>query len=228
MLNKTAIKNWTSDEQPREKLKTHGAHVLSNTELIAILIATGTRENSAIDLSKQLVQQSENSINEMAKKQLTELMKIKGIGLAKAVTLAAAFELGRRRKTEEIPKEKITCSESLFNIAHPLVENLKVEEFWVILLNRANTIISKKRISQGGVASTVVDVKIILKYAIDELASSIVLFHNHPSGNTNPSNEDKLITQKIKTSLQFMDINLLDHLIITQQSYFSFADEGIL
>ena len=223
-----SIKNWNADEQPREKLKNHGAHVLSNAELIAILIATGTREESAIVVSKKIIQLSDNSINLLAQKELNELMKVKGIGLAKAVTLSAAFELGKRRKTENHQNIQITCSQDIFKIGQPIIENLKVEEFWVILLNRANKIISKKKISQGGVSSTVVDAKVILKYAIDELASSLILFHNHPSGNVNPSKEDLSITQKLKSSLLLLDINLLDHLIISNKTYFSFADEGVL
>jgi DNA repair protein RadC len=228
MYKTTSIKNWIVEEQPREKLKNHGAHVLSTAELIAILIATGTKEESAIEVSKKLVESSDNSINQLAKKELNELMKIKGIGFAKAVSLAAAFELGKRRKTEISNVVFIKSSHDIYTIAQPLIEDLKTEEFWAILLNRGNKIISKKRISHGGVSSTVVDVKILLKYAIDELASAVIVFHNHPSGNSNPSAEDKLITQKIKNALTIVDINLVDHLVVTQDSYFSFADEGLL
>ena len=228
MYKTTSIKNWIVEEQPREKLKNHGAHVLSTAELIAILIATGTKEESAIEVSKKLVESSDNSINQLAKKELNELMKIKGIGFAKAVSLAAAFELGKRRKTEVSNVVSIKSSHDIYTLAQPLIEDLKTEEFWAILLNRGNKIISKKRISHGGVSATVVDVKILLKYAIDELASAVIVFHNHPSGNSNPSAEDKLITQKIKNALTIVDINLVDHLVVTQDSYFSFADEGLL
>ncbi len=223
------IKDWSDDDKPREKLLSKGISALSNAELIAILIGSGTRNLSAVELSKSILQASENNLNNLGKKSVAELTKLKGIGPAKAITIISALELGRRQKLDEVKdKTKITSSKDIFNIFQPVIGEISHEEFWIILLNRNNKILKKINISKGGISSTVIDVRIILKHALDELASAIILCHNHPSGNTEPSQEDKKITNKIKIAAESMDISLLDHIIVTQTNYFSFADEGIL
>lgn len=228
MGNLNSIKYWNKDEQPREKLIQHGAHVLSNAELLSVLIATGTKEKSAIELCQELVTSSNNSLHELGKKNITELTKIKGIGIAKALSLTAAFELGRRRKLEVYSPTKISSSLDIYKHIHSYFDHLKIEEFWIFMLNRSNCIVDKKKISSGGTASTIVDIKIVLRYSIDSLAESVIIAHNHPSGNTIPSKEDEKVTLKIKNALQLMDIKLLDHLIIGNNEYYSFADCGLL
>ena len=223
------IKDWSDDDKPREKLLSKGISALSNTELIAILIGSGTRNLSAVELAKSILLASENNLNNLGKKSVADLTKLKGIGPAKAITIISALELGRRQKLDQVKdKTKITSSKDVFNIFQPVIGEISHEEFWVILLNRNNKILKKINISKGGLSSTVIDVRIILKHALDELASAIILCHNHPSGNTEPSQEDKKITSKIKTAAESMDISLLDHIIVTHTNYFSFADEGLL
>ena len=223
------IKDWSDDDKPREKLLSKGISALSNTVLISILIGSGTRNLSAVELAKSILLASENNLNNLGKKSVADLTKLKGIGPAKAITIISALELGRRQKLDQVKdKTKITSSKDVFNIFQPVIGEISHEEFWVILLNRNNKILKKINISKGGLSSTVIDVRIILKHALDELASAIILCHNHPSGNTEPSQEDKRITSKIKTAAESMDISLLDHIIVTHTNHFSFADEGIL
>jgi len=221
------IKNWAEEDRPREKLLLKGREALSNAELIAILIGSGTVEASAVDVAKKILALSENNLNELGKFDIATLKKIKGIGEAKAITIVAALELGRRRKmAEALEKPQITSSRTAFDIFHPLVSDLPHEEFWALYLNRHNKKIDVAKISQGGVAGTVIDVKLIMKRAIELLANSIILCHNHPSGNTDPSREDKQITQKIIDAGKLLDIPVLDHIIVANNNYFSFADNG--
>jgi DNA repair protein RadC len=222
------ILSWAEEDRPREKLLLKGKAVLSDAELIAILIGSGTRELSAVDLSKLILQSVNNNLNELAKLSINDLMKFKGIGDAKAISIAAALELGRRRKeSESLKKQKITSSADVYEAIRPYLMDLQHEQFWIILLNRANEVIRPQQISIGGVSGTVADPKIIFKAAIEHLASAIILVHNHPSGNLTPSQADKELTKKVKAGGQTLDIPVLDHLIFSNNGYFSFADEGI-
>ncbi len=223
------ITDWALEDRPREKLMAHGMGSLSNTELLAILIHSGTREETAVELARRILKDSGNNLNGLSEYSLPGLLKFKGLGPAKASTILAAFELGRRRSNESVPKKKkISDSHDVFNYFRPSLGDLRHEEFWILLLNRANRVLDQIRISQGGVSGTVIDARIILKHAIDRLASSIILCHNHPSGNLKPSDADIKITSRIKESCITMDIQVLDHIIITDNSYFSFSDEGLI
>lgn len=224
-----SIKDWSLEDRPREKLLQKGIATLSDAELIAIIIGSGNRDESAVGLSKRILSSVNHNLNELGKLTIDDLQKHKGIGEAKAISIVSALELGRRRKHSEIiDKQKITTSREVFEVFHPLLADLPHEEFWIILLNRSNKIIEKLRISQGGISGTVTDVRLIMKTGIEKLASTLILCHNHPSGNTKPSDADISITQKIKEAGTIMDITLLDHIIITDGSYYSFADEGLL
>ena len=224
-----SIKSWAEDDRPREKLVLKGRSSLTDAELIAILIGSGNRDQSAVELAKVILNKYGNSLNEIAKKSVNDLMKFKGIGEAKAISIIAALEIGRRRKDEiPIEKLKITQSKDAYNILYPLMADKFVEEFWVLLLNQNNRVLSKHLISTGGVSGTVADVRIILKKAIDELASGIILSHNHPSGSILPSGADKTLTSKILEGAKLLDVKVLDHLIIGEEDYFSFADSDIL
>ncbi len=222
------ILSWAEEDRPREKLLQRGKASLTDAELIAILIGSGTRELSAVDLAKVILQKASNNLNELAKLSISDLIKIKGIGEAKAISIVSALELGRRRKSSEvIKKPTITCSNDAYQQISPYLLDLPHEEFWILLLSRSNEVIKPVQISQGGVSGTVADPKIIFKVAIENLASSIILVHNHPSGNLNPSQADKELTKKLKEAGKLLDIPVLDHLIFTNTSYFSFADEGL-
>ena len=224
---RTSIKQWAEEDRPREKLLLKGKSVLSEAELIGILIGSGTASLSAVDLAKQILHSVDNNLNKLAKLSVNELKKFKGIGEAKAINIVGALELGRRRKETDQPKRiKISCSKDVFETMHPFLQDLSHEEFWIILLNRANQIIKPIAISQGGVSGTVADSKIIFKYAIEALASSIILVHNHPSGNTKPSEADLKLTKKLKEAGTLLEIPVLDHLIYTDLGYLSMADEG--
>ncbi len=223
------ITEWAVEDRPRERLWIKGPSSLSDAELIAILIGSGTKNASAVDLAHQLLVMAGNNLTELGKLSVEELRKLKGIGEARAVTIAAALELGRRRKLAEASENlQIRSSADVFNIFQPIMEDLSHEEFWILFLNRANKIISRMKISQGGVSGTVTDVRIILKKALETLSSGIVICHNHPSGNNSPSDSDIRITHKIKESGTIMDIQLLDHIIICGKEYYSFADNGML
>ncbi len=223
------IKSWAAEDRPREKLLQKGHATLSNAELIALLIATGTGSLSAVDVSKLILQTVNNNLHDLAKLSVKDLMKNKGIGEAKAITIVAAMELGRRRKESELEeKPKISGSHDAFQLVKGDIIDLQHEEFWVLLLNRANRLIRKKRISEGGVSGTVADPKIIFKLALEDLASGIIVVHNHPSGNLTPSQTDISLTKKLSDAGKVMEIQLLDHLIIAGQKYYSFADEGVL
>lgn len=223
------IKNWASGDRPREKLLQKGKMSLSDAELIAILIGSGNKKESAVDLSKRILSSNKNNLSQLGKLSVQQLMIYKGIGEAKAITIIAAMELGRRRRTEEaLEQVKISSSNSVFELMQPLIGELSHEEFWILYLNNANKIIDQFQISKGGITGTLVDVRITLKKALEIGAVSLILAHNHPSGNLTPSEADKQLTQKLKTASESLDIKILDHLIVTEKSYFSFADEGLL
>lgn len=223
------ILSWAEEDRPREKLMLKGRSALSDAELIAILIGSGTRELSAVDLSKLILHSVGNNLNELAKLSINDLMKFKGVGDAKAISIAAALELGRRRKESEVLKKaKITSSGDAYQAIRPYLLDLSHEQFWVLLLNRASEIIRPFQVSIGGVAGTVADPKIIFKSAIEYLASAIILVHNHPSGNLVPSQADLDLTKRVKEGGRLLDIPILDHLIFGDNGYYSFADKGIL
>ena len=221
----SSIKSWSSDDRPREKLIEKGGGILSDAELLAILLGSGSRNESAVGLAKRILNYVQNNLTELGRLGVEDLKQFNGVGDAKAVILCSAFELARRRKSEVVERVKITSAMDAFKEIAPYVSDLSHEEFWVLYLNRANIVLRKERVSSGGVSGTVVDNKIILKKALLNLASSIILVHNHPSGNLNPSIQDKKVTQKMKLACQLLEINLLDHLIIAGNSYYSFADE---
>ena len=223
------IKRWAIEDRPREKLLLKGKAALSDAELIAILLGTGTASMSAVDVAKNVLQSVSNDLNELARLTVKDLIKIKGIGEAKAITIVSALELGRRRKeshSEERPK--ITGSKDIYELLKAELLDIPHEEFWIVLLNRANRVIKKHQISQGGVAGTVADPKIIFKLALEELASGVILAHNHLSGNLNASKADIDLTRKLKESGKLLEIEVLDHLIIAGKNYMSFADEGLM
>ena len=222
------IKEWAQADRPREKMLQQGVATLSDAELLAIIIGSGTQNHTAVDVAKQLLADSNNNLNELYKKSINDFVKIKGIGTAKAVSISAALELGRRRRNDNTDTKTIKSSHQIFEIFQHIFADLPHEEFWIILLNQANKIISKHKIGQGGITSTSIDIKIIAKLAAENLASGIILLHNHPSQNTCPSDTDKNLTSKIKSALELFGIKVIDHLIITDHTYLSFADEGIL
>ncbi len=224
-----SIKSWSEGDQPRYKLKHKGAENLSDSELLAILIGTGSRSETALDLCKRLLKSVDGDLDKLAVISLKELMTLKGIGEAKAITISAAMELGRRRQMQTSrDKTKITDSRSAYEVLAPLLADKLHEEFWVLHLNRSNVLIQTVRISSGGVTATVVDPKIIFKGAIQQLASGLVLCHNHPSGQLEASHQDLTLTRKIKEIGQLLEISVLDHLIIGQHGYLSMADEGLM
>jgi DNA repair protein RadC len=226
--NNRKILSWAEEDRPREKMLLKGKAALSDAELIAILIGSGTIELSAVDVGKLIMQRAANNINELAKFSIKELTKIKGIGEAKAITIIAALELGRRRKEgERVKRPKIGSSADAYEQIRPYLMDLPHEEFWILLLNRANEVLRPVQVSQGGVSGTVADPKLIFKYALENLASSIILVHNHPSGNLRPSEADKDLTKRLREAGKFLEIPVLDHLIFTDNGYFSFADEGV-
>ncbi len=223
------IKDWAPEDRPREKLLSKGIKSLTDAELLAILIGSGQKNESAVEVAKKVLNLTQNNLNELGKLSKKDFETIKGIGEAKAILLISALELGRRRKfSESREKYKINSSKDAFNFMQPFLEDLSYEEFWVIYMNRSNRITDQIKISQGGVSGTVIDVRIILKHAIEKLASNLIICHNHPSGNLQPSESDKQITNKLKEAAKFHDIQVLDHLIISDNSYYSFADEGIM
>ena len=229
LSNGLNILSWAEEDRPREKLLLKGKSVLSDAELIAILIGSGTRSISAVDVAKMILSNANHNLNELAKFSIKDLRKVKGIGEAKAIAIVSALELGRRRKESEFAeKVKITCSNDIYQFMKPELLDLPKEEFWVLLLNRANRLIKKEQISSGGVSGTVADPKIIFKAALDQYASSIILVHNHPSGNLKPSQADIKLTSKMKEAGNLLEIPVLDHIIFSDEGYLSFADEGML
>lgn len=224
-----SIKNWSDDDKPREKLIHKGRSALSDAELLAILIGSGNREESAVALSKRILASYGNNLNELGKLTVKQLMKFKGIGEAKAVTIAAALEMGRRRREGKTQKIiKISSSKDVFELLRPILGELPHEEFWIVYLNNANKVLHKEQLSKGSITGTLVDVRLVLRKALEYGAVGLVLAHNHPSSTLRPSSADKQITLKLKTAAQALDIKVLDHLIITEKAYFSFADEHLL
>ncbi len=223
------IKEWAVEDRPREKLLYKGIQSLANSELLAILIRSGTKNHSAVELARKILDAAGNDLDRLGRFTVSDFMKIKGIGKAKAITIVSALEIGRRRKIYQADaNHKITSSRDVFEIFYPQLTDLIHEEFWILLLNRSNKVIEKKKISQGGITGTVTDIRLIMKYAIDTLASSIIICHNHPSGSIQPSDADLQITKKLQESAAIMDIKLLDHIIIGGKDYFSFADENLI
>ena len=223
------ITNWAEDDRPREKLIVKGKNVLSDAELIAILIGSGSRNESAVQLSKRILSSFDNNLNALGKLSLKQLTTFKGIGEAKAISIIAAMELGRRRRElEVIELKQIGTSKSVFEIMQPIIGELQHEEFWILYLNYSNKVIAKSQLSKGGITGTVVDVRIVFKTALEQNATSIILSHNHPSGKLQPSEADISITKKIKLAGQQLDIPVLDHIIITEKGFYSFNDNGIL
>ena len=225
---KLDIKQWAEEDRPREKLLLKGKSALSNAELLGILIGSGTKELTAVDLAKMILDKSNNDLNKIARLSVQDLKKFKGIGDAKAINIVSAIELGRRRTSDDIAMKKITRASDVYECMKPELSDLGHEEFWLLLLNRANGIIKKQPISQGGVSGTVADPKLIFNHALNHLASSVILVHNHPSGNTKPSEADKRLTKQLAEAGKFLEIAVLDHIIFTDNSYFSFADENLL
>lgn len=224
-----SIKNWSQNDQPREKLRDKGKSTLSDAELVAILLGSGNRNESAMALSQRILASVNHNLNELGKLSLKQLTAFKGIGEAKAISIMAAMELGRRRRGgEALKKQKINSSASVFELMQPIIGELPHEEFWIIYLNNSNKVIQKYQLSKGGITGTLVDVRLVLKNALEVGAVGLILAHNHPSGTLKPSEADKKLTQKLKIAAGSLDIKVLDHLIITEKAYFSFADENIL
>jgi DNA repair protein RadC len=224
-----SMKSWAVEERPREKVMANGIRVLTDAELLAILLGSGTRNTTAVELARKILAASGNSLLELGRQSLADLQKLKGVGPAKAISVMAAMELGRRRTgLQHVERIPVKSSETVFNLFHPLLGDLDHEEFWLLMLNRANKVLGRFKVSQGGLSGTVIDTRIILKKALDNLASSIIVCHNHPSGNTQPSDADVNITEKLKKASEMLEIKLLDHVIIADKSYFSFADEGLI
>ena len=222
------ITNWSEDDRPREKLMLKGKNALSDAELIAILIGSGSRNESAVDLSKRILA-SVDTLNSLGKMSISQLIEFKGIGEAKAITIIAALELGRRRRAEDsVEMTKITSSKMVFEIMQPIIGELPHEEFWVLFLNNSNKVILKSQLSKGGISGTIVDVRLVFKIALESGATGLILCHNHPSGTLMPSDADKHVTKKLKMAGDSLDVKVLDHLIITETKYYSFVDEGIL
>lgn len=223
------IRDWAEDDRPREKLLNKGAAALSDAELFAILIGSGNKNESAVELCKRILGDNHNNLNELARLSITDLAKYKGIGEAKAISIVAALEIGKRRKTNEVlERTKITQSSNLFELFEPALLDLNHEEFWVAFMNGANKVLETKRLTQGGMKQTVVDVSMLLRMALERSAHAVAVAHNHPSGENYPSREDLQITQKIKTGCDAIGVRLLDHIIIAGGRYYSFADEGKL
>ena len=227
--NHTNIKQWAEDDRPREKLMLKGRHSMSDAELLAILIGSGTRNESAVDLAKNILNRGHDNLVELSKMNMNDLLAVKGIGRVRAITILAALELGRRRNESEVlMRDKIKSSRDAYEIFRGTMGDRPYEEFWIILLNKANKVLQKCNISEGGISGTVVDPKKIFKISLDHHASSIILGHNHPSGVVTPSEADMRITKKLCDAGAMLEVTVLDHLIIGEDNYYSFADEGTL
>jgi DNA repair protein RadC len=224
-----SIKNWSQDDRPREKLRDKGARSLSDAELVAILIGSGSVQESAVDLSKRILASVDHNLQNLGKLSNAQLMTFKGIGEAKAIKISAAMEISyRRRETNQKKLDKIKTSSSVFEIMNPLLGHLSHEEFWVLFLNNSSKILAKTQMSKGGMTGTIVDVRIVMKQALEYSATAIILVHNHPSGALQPSKSDRRLTEKFKLAAESLDIKVLDHIIVTEKNYFSFADESLL
>jgi DNA repair protein RadC len=226
---KLPITSWDEMDRPREKLLEKGREMLSDSELIGILLGSGTRDTSAVELARQILDRSNNNLNKLGQLSISDLMKFKGIGEAKAITIAAALELGRRRRQSDVVEiKKVQSSKQVFEYMQPVLADKPYEEFWIILLNRANKIISREMISIGSLTASLADPRKIFKLALEKPAAGMILCHNHPSGNLKPSDSDIQLTRKIYQGGQLLDINVLDHLIFGDTHYYSFADEGLM
>ncbi len=226
---KTAIKFWAEDDRPREKLLIKGKSSLSDAELIAILISSGNDKESAVELSRRILNHNKDNLIELSRMSVNDLMQFKGIGQAKAISIIAALELGKRRRhAEALQKPVIRSSRDAFEHCYPQLSDLQYEQFWILLLDQANKVIRLVNISDGGVTGTVADPKRIFKISLELNACSLILCHNHPSGNLNPSDADKKLTDKMVAAGKLLEINVIDHLIIGHDTYLSFADEGLL
>jgi len=224
-----SIKNWKEDDRPREKLLSKGKNSLSDAELIAILIGSGNREESAVGLAKRILTFTSNNLNQLGKLSVNDLTQFKGIGGAKAISIITALELGRRRRLEEaLERPKINSSKAVFDIMQPILGELNHEEFWVLYLNNSNKIIYKNQLSSGGITGTLVDVRMLFKKALELSSVAVILCHNHPSGSLKPSKSDIDLTKKIQEAGKSLDIKILDHLLITEKAYFSFADSKLI
>ena len=224
----TPISQWAEDDRPREKFLLKGKSTLSDSELLAILIGSGSRNESAVQLCQRILASTNNNLNQLGKLSIAQLTQFKGIGEAKAITIAAALELGRRRRSEEaVEFTKITSSKAVFEIMQPIIGELPHEEFWVLYLNNSNKVIYKSQLSKGGITGTIVDIRLIFKTVFENNATAIILTHNHPSGKLMASEQDIQVTKKIKLAAQQLDVNLLDHIIVTENGFYSFNDEGI-
>ena len=227
MNERLSINQWAEEDRPREKMKLHGVSALSNAELLAILIGSGNTEDSAVELMRKVLANYHNNLNELGKASINELCQFKGIGPAKAITILAASELGKRRKEEGAQERpSILSSKDVYECLYPLMCDLPTEECWVLLLNQASKLIDKVKINSGGIGATAVDVRCILREALVKRASSIALCHNHPSGNIRPSREDDLLTRQVSQASECMNIRLIDHVILTDGAFYSYADEG--
>ena len=227
MAEKLTITQWAEEDRPREKMMLHGVSALSNAELLAILIGSGNTEDSAVELMRKVLNDYRNNLNELGKASIDELCRYKGIGPAKAITILAASELGKRRKEEAIEERPVVLSSrDVYHCLHPLMCDLPTEECWVLLLNQANKLIDKVKVSTGGLSATAVDVRCILREALMKRASAIALCHNHPSGSIRPSREDDLLTKQVAQAAECMNIRLVDHVILTDGAFYSYADEG--
>lgn len=229
MPEKLNINQWAEEDRPREKMMLHGASALSNAELLAILIGSGNTEETAVELMRKILDECHNKLGELGKRSVDELCRYKGIGPAKAVTILAASELGRRRKEEEPEERKqIRCSQDIYKSFHPVMCDLPIEECWVMLLNQSAKVIDTLKVSQGGLASTQVDIRCVLREALLKRATAIILCHNHPSGSVHPSIDDDRLTQALDQAAKTMNIRLLDHVIVSDGAYYSYTDEGRL
>lgn len=229
-MNKLSIKEWAVDDRPREKALRNGISSLSNAELLAILIGSGSSDESAIQLSQRILSSVENNLHSLGRLSLRDMIsRFKGIGMAKGVTILAAMELGRRRAaTDPVVRDIIRSSRDVYDVLFPQLADLPHEELWALFLNRSQRIIDKQKLSQGGIAETSFDMKLLLKHAINALASGIILCHNHPSGNLRPSHADDQMTRRVAQAVKLMDMQLLDHVIIAENRYYSYSDEGKL
>ena len=228
-MNKLNINQWAEEDRPREKMMQKGAEALSDAELLAILIGSGNTEESAVALMQRVLAACGNDLNRLSKWEVHDFSRFKGLGLANSITVMAALELGKRRKLQECSERAvIRSSADVYELFHPLLCDLATEEFWVLLLNQASKVIDKVRISRGGIDQTTADVRTILREALLQRATQIILIHNHPSGNTRPSMDDKRLTEQVKKGAQTMNIHLADHVVVTDGRYYSFSDEGML
>ena len=226
-MNYSSIKIWAEADRPREKLIHSGRHTLTDSELLAILIRSGSRDETAVELARRILCEAGNDLTRLSKMSVSDLSAFKGMGSVKAITVVAALELGRRRRlAEAMQSEKISSSKDVAGYFAPILSDLLYEEFWILLLNRANNVITRFQVSKGGITGTVVDPRVIFKKAVEVMASGIILCHNHPSGNRQPSDADISLTKKLKEAGKLLDIQVLDHLIIAGEEYYSFADEG--